>query len=156
MNLDPLSRPHGMFFADGKAYFTAEVNRLIGRYDPAANKVDWILGTGQNRTHMIYVTSDEKQVYTTNVESGTVSILEYVLIAPTGPPGRTPPPGAHPHMDWVQTIIPVSKGSEGFDVSPDGRELWTAAADDGTLSIIDIAAKKLIVTIDAKVAGQTV
>ena len=33
-------------------------------------KIDWIMGTGQNRTHMIYVTTDLKQIYTTNVSFG--------------------------------------------------------------------------------------
>jgi DNA-binding beta-propeller fold protein YncE len=48
VDLTPLRRPHGLFFTDGKLYFTAESNKAIGRYDPATNKVDWILGTGQN------------------------------------------------------------------------------------------------------------
>ena len=56
-------------------------------------------------------------------------------------------------MDWNETVIPVGKGDEGFDVSPDGRELWTANAQDGTLSVIDIAAKKVIATLDAKVTS---
>jgi YVTN family beta-propeller protein len=56
-------------------------------------------------------------------------------------------------MDWNETVIPVGKGDEGFDVSPDGRELWTANAQDGTLSIIDIAAKKVISTLNAKVVS---
>ena len=47
----------------------------------------------------------------------------------------------------------MSRGSEGFDVSPDGRELWTAASDDGSIAIIDIASKKLSSKIDAKVLG---
>jgi len=47
----------------------------------------------------------------------------------------------------------VSKGSEGFDVSPDGRELWTAASDDGRIAIINIAARKVTTNIDAKVFG---
>jgi YVTN family beta-propeller protein len=56
-------------------------------------------------------------------------------------------------MDWNQTVIPVGKGDEGFDVSPDGRELWTANAQDGTLSVIDIPGKKVVGTLDAKVYG---
>src|SRR5262249_4519723 len=51
VELAPLARPHGLWVAGGKVYFTAEANLAIGRYDPAANKVDWILGTGQERTH---------------------------------------------------------------------------------------------------------
>jgi YVTN family beta-propeller protein len=54
-------------------------------------------------------------------------------------------------MDWNQSVIPVGPGGEGFDVSPDGRELWTANAQDGTVSVVDIAAKKVVATIDAKV-----
>jgi YVTN family beta-propeller protein len=146
----PLMGPHGITFVDGKVWFTTEGSKTVGRYDPATGKFDWIMGTGQDRTHMIYVTPDGKKVYTTNVSSGTVSILVDSLIKPNpGPNGFAPPA----HWDWVQTVIPVSKGSEGFDVSPDGKELWTAASDDGTIAIIDLAGKKLSTTIDAKALG---
>ncbi|MDB5144000.1 MAG: vgb 1 [Mucilaginibacter sp.] len=146
----PLMGPHGLTFAVGKVWFTAEGAKAVGRYDPASGKFDWAMGTGQDRTHMIYVTTDGKKVYTTNVSSATVSILVDSLLKPTpNPAGFTPPP----HQDWIQTVIPVAKGSEGFDVSPDGRELWTAGADEGKVSIIDIATKKRIGEIDAKVLG---
>jgi DNA-binding beta-propeller fold protein YncE len=146
----PLMGPHGITFADGKVWFTAEGTKTVGRYDPATAKFDWVMGTGQDRTHMIYVVPGGKKVYTTNVASGTVSILIDSLVKPNpGPNGFAPPP----HRDWVQTLIPVSKGSEGFDVSPDGKELWTAAADDGTVAVIDLGDKKLSATIDAKVVG---
>ncbi len=154
-NIDtrPLTGPHGLTFAAGKVWFSAEGAKAVGRYDPATGKLDWSMGTGQNRTHMIYVTSDGKRVYTTNVSAGTVSILVDSLLQPVASPMGSVPPGARPHWDWIQTVIPVAKGSEGFDVSPDGRELWTAAADDGTISIIDIAAMKVSGKIDAKVLG---
>jgi DNA-binding beta-propeller fold protein YncE len=115
------------------------------------------------RTHMIYVNADEKQIYTTNVSSATVSILEQVALPPIGPPPGTRPPsgalapplpgGSQPRMDWNETVILVGKGDEGFDVSPDGREWWTANAQDGTLSIINIAAKTVTATLDAKILG---
>jgi YVTN family beta-propeller protein len=161
-----LNGPHGLAFVGGKLYFTAEGAKAIARYDPASAKIDWIMGTGQNRTHMIHVTPDENHIYTTNVSSATVSILEKVALPPMGPPPGAPPaagmgapppggpgPGGPPRMDWNETVIPVGKGSEGFDVSPDGRELWTANAQDGTLSVIDIPAKKVVATLDAKVFG---
>ena len=47
----PLLRPHGVFFRNGRVYFTSETSRVVGRYDPAANQVDWLLGTGQAGTH---------------------------------------------------------------------------------------------------------
>ena len=107
------------------------------------------MGTGQNRTHMIYVTADGKKIYTTNVASGTVSILTNTLIQP----GKMGPSNAKPREDWTQTVIPVAKGSEGFDVSPNGKQLWAAASDDGSIAVIDVETKKLATTIDAKVVG---
>ena len=60
-------------------------------------------------------------------------------------------PGGEPLTDWNETVIAVGKGDEGFDVSPNGPELWTANSQDGTLSVIDIATKKVAATLDAKV-----
>jgi len=150
-NIDtrPLFGPHGLTFANGKVWFSAEGSKAVGSYDPATGKLDWSMGTGQERTHMIYVTDDGKKIYTTNISSGTVSILVDTLI----PPGRSAPAGAKPREDWIQIVIPVTRGSEGFDVSPDNNELWTASAEDGTISIIDLATKKLATKIDAKVLG---
>ncbi len=154
-NIDtrPLIGPHGSTFVDGKLWFSAEGSKSVGRYDPATGLLDWSMGTGQNRTHMIYVTADGKNVYTTNVSSGTVSILTDTLLPPPVGPNGQVFPGAKAHWEWMQTVIPVSGGSEGFDVSPDGRELWTAASQDGTIWIIDIAAKKVSGKIDAQVQG---
>ena len=159
-----LNGPHGLTFVGGKVWFTAEGAKAVASYDPVSAKIDWIMGTGQNRTHMIYVTPDEKQIYTTNVSSATVSILEKVTLPPMGPPpgmrppqdSQPPPPppgGDQPRMDWNQTVIPVGKGAEGFDVSPDGRELWTANAQDGTLSVVDLTTRTVTATLDAKTFG---
>lgn len=134
----PLFGPHGITFAQGKVWFTAEGSKAIGRYDPATGTLDWSMGTGQDRTHMIYVTDDGKKIYTTNVSSGTVSILVDALIQP----GQSAPPNARPREEWMQTLVPTARGSEGFDVSPGGKELWTASSDDGTITIIDLSAKK--------------
>ncbi|HXB33781.1 MAG TPA: YncE family protein, partial [Puia sp.] len=86
----PLFGPHGVVFEGGKVWYTAEGSKAIGRYDPATGQTDLVLGTGQDRTHMIYVTPNGKRVYTTNVSSGTVSILVDTMIQPR----MGPPPGA--------------------------------------------------------------
>lgn len=171
IDLGPLRGPHGLTVAGGKTWFTAEAAKAIGSYDPAAKKVDWILGTGQNRTHMIFVSEDLKHIFTANVSSATVSIIEKSTRSnfPSGPPpGSAPqnasnhppppgPPGARrmgpPGGDWDEIVVPVGKGAEGFDVSPDSKELWTANAQDGTVSIIDIAGKKVTDTLAANVLG---
>jgi YVTN family beta-propeller protein len=145
----PLFGPHGLVFVNGKVWFSAEGSKAVGRYDPATGSVDWSMGTGENRTHMIYVTADGKKVYTTNVSSGTVSILVDTLIQP----GQMAPPGAKPREDWIQIVIPTAMGSEGFDVSPDSSELWTVSSEDGTISIIDLNAKKIKTKLEANVKG---
>jgi len=137
----PLFGPHGLMFVNNKLWFTAEGSKAFGCYDPSTKKIDWCMGTGQDRTHMIYVTKDAKKIYTTNVASGTVSIFE-----------NTSTQQAR-REQWEQTIIPVSEGSEGFDVLPDGTELWAASAKDGKIYIINPTTKKLSATIDANVNG---
>jgi YVTN family beta-propeller protein len=150
-NIDtrPLYGPHDLVFINGKVWFTAEGSKAIGRYDPASGKLDWSMGTGQDRTHMIHVTADARKIYTTNMASGTVSILTDSLIQP----GPNAPPNAQPRRDWMQDVIPVSRGSEGFDVMPDGKTLWTAASSDGAIWVIDLVGKKVKTKIDAKAMG---
>jgi YVTN family beta-propeller protein len=167
IDLGPLRGPHGLTFVGGKTWFTAEAAKAIARYDPATQKVDWILGTGQNRTHMIYVfpdvNPDVQRILTTNVGSGTVSLIQKEPVRMPGPPpgmrppgalGSAPPPppsGVTQRVDWNQTVIPVGRGAEGFDVSPDQREAWVANARDGTISVIDLAAKEVVDTVAANV-----
>lgn len=167
IDLGALRGPHGLDFVGGKLWFTAEAAKSIGSYDPASGKVDHIIGIGQNRTHMVYVFPDSKRIVTTNVNSATVTVLdktEGAAGAPMGPPPgmAPPPPGAQsgprrmpgpPGGDWNETVIPVGKGSEGFDVSPDGKEAWTANAGDGTVSVIDLTALRVTDTIKANVPG---
>ncbi|HEY1493709.1 MAG TPA: YncE family protein, partial [Candidatus Solibacter sp.] len=161
IDLTPLRGPHGLAFVDGKVWFTAESNKCIGSYDPQTGKVDWIMGTGQNRTHMLYVFPGAKRIVTTNVNAGTVSILDFEVAkggppppgGPGGPgmagaPGGPPPP---PGGDWNPTVVAVGAGDEGFDVSPDGKEAWIANAGDGTVSVIDLDAKKVTATLDVNV-----
>jgi WD40 repeat protein len=117
--------------------------------------------TGQNRTHMLYVTPDEKQIYTTNVSSATVSILEKVtlptllgnpvvfspdskLLASAGAdqtvhfwqmPGRQPAgiiPGYAPRGFWENALMTFS---------PDGK-LLAVVTPDGSVEVWDVAVQK--------------
>ena len=48
---------------------------------------------------------------------------------------------------------PSAGASEGFDVSPDGKEIWAANAQDGTVSIVDLGTKAVTQTLPANVSG---
>ena len=130
IDVSPLSRPHGLAFAQGKLYFTAEADKKIARYDPAANVIDWQFETGQATTHMVLPTKDARTMFTSNIGGDSVSAIQQ------GADGS-----------WTQTVIPVGKGPEGIDLSPDGREVWSAHSRDGGVSIIDVASKKVVQTI---------
>jgi YVTN family beta-propeller protein len=134
VDLMPLRRPHGMAFADGKVYFTAEANRLVARMDAATYQIDWMFGTGQAATHMVWVNPAGTRLYTCNIGSNSMTIMER---------------GANP-LAWNATVVPVGRGPEGFDVSADGRELWVAHSQDGGVSIINLEQKKVTETIDVQ------
>ncbi len=158
IDLGALRGPHGLFFEQGKVWFTAEAAKAIGSYNPATGKIDWIMGTGQDRTHMIYVFPGARRIVTTNVSSGTVTIMNMTEGRAGGPPpgagGPLPEPMPTPPGGvWQLTVVPVGRGSEGFDVSPGGKEAWVANAGDGTVSIVDLAAKKVTATLAANVPG---
>jgi YVTN family beta-propeller protein len=194
VNLGALRSPHGLWVAQGKVYFTAEANKIIGSYNPASRQIDWLLGLGQERTHMIVVSPDARKIYTANVNSDTISLIERGSEAngpgrfpgpggrpgpggvdrpppggpgeggpsPSGPdspggPGRPPGPGGGPGGPpfgpfggggWNATHVVVGKGPEGFDVSPDGKEVWAANSHDGTVSIIDVSRKSVVYSLN--------
>jgi YVTN family beta-propeller protein len=163
IDLGALHSPHGLAFAGGKLYFTAETNKVAGRYDPATQTIDWLIGTGQDRTHMVAVSATLDRVFTSNVSSGTISIIEQVSAPNPGPPPSAtppsggpppgPPPGG-PRKTWRVTNVAAGRGSEGFDLSPDGKEIWVANAQDGTVTIIDVATKKVTQTLPIPVRGN--
>jgi YVTN family beta-propeller protein len=134
VDISPLQNPHGVWaVGPTKAWFTAEGSKIVARYDAATNKIDAMVGTGQASTHMVWVAPDESRMFTANIGSGSISIFE------RGGGGT-----------WNATVVPVGKGPEGFDVSPDGKQLWAANSQDGTVSVIDLATKKVVNTFNVQ------
>src|ERR1044071_3191497 len=129
--IDPgtASAPHDVLYSGGKLYFTAEGYKSIGRYDPATNKVDWMLGIGQDGTHLLVLAKDQQTMWVPNRGSNSISVIDGIA---GGPPRykvmAIPLPGLTP---------------EGLDLSPDGRELWTATRGAGAVSIIDTASRRV-------------
>lgn len=130
VDLGALRRPHGIVESGGKVYFTAEFNRLVGRYDPQSGAVDWLMGTGQTGTHMLVVTRDESRIFTSNIGSDSVTMFE-----------------RNANGNWNATAIQVGKGPEAIALSPDGKEVWSAHSRDGGVSVIDVASGKVVQTI---------
>jgi YVTN family beta-propeller protein len=133
VDLGPLKAPHGLEIVNDKVYFTAEGSKVIGCYDPATNQVEWVAGTGQDRTHMLKVLPDVRSIFTASMTSSTITFFE--------------PDKSADSSGWTEINVPVAKAPEGFDVSPDGKQLW-AASHQEMVTIIDIATKKVIQTIN--------
>ena len=134
VDLGPLRGPHGLQVVGGKVWFTAEAAKVIGSYDPVAKKVDWVLGTGQNRTHMLIVSQDMQRIVTANVSSGTMSIIEKTEVRMGPPPGAPPnggggsggpPPGMRQRKDWDEIVVKVGNGPEPVEIYTG----WEACSD---------------------------
>ncbi len=140
LKLPGLLRPHGLYPVGTHVYFTAEGSRAVGRYDVPSGAIDLISGTGANGTHMVVASADEKKIYTANIGSDSVSVIDL----------------ANSPRAIALMQIATGKGPEGIDLSPDGTELWVAHRSDGALSVIDTATGKVVrtVTTGTKMANR--
>lgn len=122
----PGSHPHDILVTGGKVYFTAQGYKAVGRYDPVTKTIAWY-GIGQRGPHMLTLSADGKTLYASNPDSHSVAVID-------GFAGN----------DWKLSFITVGGEGEGIDVSPDGKEVWTADGEDkGGVSIINLASKKV-------------
>ncbi len=124
--LPDLRQPHGIETVGGIAVFTAEGNRSIAGYDPGAGRIAWRAPTEQDTTHMVTASRDGRTLFLSNLGSNTITMME------------------REGDGWRRTHIPVGSGPEGLDLSPDGRELWTAHSGDGGVSVIDVGARRVV------------
>ncbi len=148
----PLLGPHGLAFIKNRLWFTVQGSKAIARLDPQKRAIDWVMGTGQDTTHLLHVAPDGQRAYAANSGSGSISLFERRLVQPAIPPTGVLPAGARPRLDWVHTIVPTGPGTEGIDVSPDERELWTVAPD-GTVYVIDLDAHRVVATFASGLEG---
>jgi DNA-binding beta-propeller fold protein YncE len=81
-----------------------------------------------------------------------MSVFDRTELKPVVVPGAPQPPAAYTAPGWRHTLIPVGKAAEGFAVSPDEQEAWVGN-EDGTISIIDLAAEKAAASLAADVPG---
>lgn len=122
VSIAPLQGPHGIVERNGKIWFTAEASQSVGRYDPVADRVDWVGRTNQTQTHMLAVNRAGDTVYTANISAHSASVIPVTGAESTA--RRT-----------ISTVV----RSEGIALSPDERELWIGSASTGGIAVIDVA-----------------
>ncbi len=133
VDLGLLRSPHGMVVRDNMLWFTAESSKAIGRYNIAAGKVEWVMGVGNDRTHLLALGAGQS-IVTANVASSNLSVIEpvEVMFANT------------PRKEWRVTSIATGDGTQGFDLTPDRKFAWTMAVRDGAVAVVDLAAKTVV------------
>jgi len=120
------TRIHGAAMApDGKnAYFTAGQTGWIVEVDTTTHEVTRAIPTHGKISHMVLVSNDNQRLYTANIVSENVSVIDRQTGA-------------------LITQIPCEKGAEGMAFTPDGKQLWVANQAGESISIIDLATHKV-------------
>ena len=115
-------RPHCAVLspADGLLYVTTELDNSVTVVDPRLWKVLGSIPTGAAESHMLAITRDGRRGYTSNVGSGTVSVLDL--------PARK-----------LLSVIAVTPGAQRIALSIDDRLALTADQRTPRLAVIDTA-----------------
>ena len=115
-------RIHGCAIShDGKnAYFTAGQSGYVIEVDTKTNEVTRAIPTHAKISHMVYISPDDKLLYTANIVSENVSVIDRA-------------------SGELITQISCGAGVEGMAFTPDGKYLWAANQTAGTITIIDVA-----------------
>ena len=112
-------RPHcPKFGPDGLLYVTAELDNAVDIVDPRSQKRIASIATERPEAHMLAITKDGKRAYTSNVGSGTVTVLDLVHRKPV-------------------TVISVADVAERISLSADDRWVFTADQKKPRLAVID-------------------
>ena len=151
LNVAPLEGVHGLAVEGGKLWVSAVGSKAVGVVDLAAGRVTHVLGTGQENSHMLWLSRDGRRLLVANAGSGTMSL--FTLTEPRVNTGAaTAYAGTADVPDWKGKLLEVGQKAEGFAVSPDEREAWVGN-DDGSISVLDLVAGVVAARFDAGTRG---
>lgn len=126
---EPFIRIHGAAIApDGThAYFTAGQTGYVVEVDTRADRLTRGIPTHGEISHMVLVSPDGKRIYTANIESRNVSVIDR-------------------KSGELVTQVPCDAGCEGMAFTRDGRFLWAANQDAASITIIDVVTHRVVAT----------
>jgi YVTN family beta-propeller protein len=129
--LGTYTMPHGIRVSrDGaRLWVTSEATQTVLELDARSGAVLKSWETGQEVSHMVVPTPDEKKLYVANIRSGSVSVITR----------------SSEKVDTIKT----GAGAEGIDVSPDGQEVWVGNRADHTLTIIDPRTDRVVANMES-------
>jgi len=132
------TRPHGIeFISPNEVIVTSETTRNLLQVNITTGKIDLVIPTEQERSHMVAWSASDRMAYVSNINSGTVSAISLV-------------------EKKVLKQVSLSKGIEGIAVSPDGKELWVANRDDSTVTALNTKTWETIAVMPAHAVAYRV
>jgi YVTN family beta-propeller protein len=119
-------RPHCPLIGpkDGLLYVTTELDNTISVIDPHSSKIVGSIPTGKPESHMLALTRDGRYGYTTNVGSGTISVLDM-------------------QSRKLLEVISIAPVVQRISLSTDDRLLFTSDQSKPQLAVIDTATRKV-------------
>lgn len=174
-------RPHCAVFGpkNGLLYVTTELDNTVTVIDPGTLKIIGTIPTGQAESHMLAITRDGRRGYTSNVGSGTVSVLDLeakkvlatISVSPQAQrialsvddrwvftADQTKPQLAviDTATNGVRSWIELPSTGYGTAPTPDGRWLLVALNKINKVGVIDLGTMKLARTLDVPKSPQEV
>ena len=137
VDVAPLKGPHGFALRGQTLWFTVDKAKAIAALDLRSNKIVNLLGTGQDRTHMVWANADMSKIIASNAVSATLSVFDARMDGPMLAPGAPPAPAAYTTPGYKHTLVPTGRLAEGFAVAPDAHTVWVGDAD-GIIHVIDL------------------
>jgi DNA-binding beta-propeller fold protein YncE len=130
-------RPHAAVFNphDGLLYVTAELDRSVSIIDPNSMTLAGTIPTGQSLSHMLVVSHDGQFGYVSNIEPGSVSVLDL----------RT---------RKLLDVVPVSAKAQRIAISADDRFVFTNDQTSPRIAVIDTDTRKVTSWIPLPAAGM--
>lgn len=112
-------QPHDLrVSSDGKRLWAAcAPTQSVVEVDTSTGKITHAWKTGVDGGWMLTASSDDRAVFVAHLEGGGLSLIEVAS-------GKV-------------TRVVTPKGEMGFDVAPDGREVWAANSDNSQISVVN-------------------
>lgn len=119
-------RPHCVVYEPvrNKIYVTAELDNAIFEVDPKTLKVVGSIPTGQAQSHMLVISHDGLRGYTSNVNPGSVSVLDLV-------------------KRQTIAVIPISQVSQRIAISVDDKWVFTSDQTQPRMAVIDTSTNQI-------------
>jgi DNA-binding beta-propeller fold protein YncE len=136
IELGEFRRPHGIvWYADDRISVTTEEPAALLVVDPVAARVVMEVAPGQAGSHMVAVIPDPLRAFVTNRIGASTTVIDLA--------------GGRKIAD-----VATGSGSEAIAITADGREVWVAAREAGTITVLD--SRDLAVLATLTVPGQPI